>query len=348
MRVDSGLPDIREEIMKTKERVLLLLERNRGGFLSGQEIANQLSVTRAGVWKAVKQLQEEGYEIRAVTNKGYMLEKTANVISTVEIREMLHEREKSLVLRVEKSLDSTNTELKRLAVAGEQRDMVLLAEEQKKGRGKEGRDFFSPAETGLYLSILLHPHLYADQAILLTTAAATAVARAIEKVTGKTALIQWVNDIWVNGKKAGGILTEVSASLEDGKLEYVIIGIGIHVQQPKEGFPEELSKTAGTVLTGGCSQENLRNRMAAEILNYFMEYYRKLPDIAYLEEYRKRCFVLGKEICICTRGIYVKAKALDLDDSCRLLVQYEDGKKEYLSGGEIVTGEYGIERRDRI
>ena len=331
--------------MIVKDEVLLLLENHRGDFFSGQEIADLLSVTRASVWKAVKSLQKDGYGIEAVNNKGYTLKKAPDMLSAAFIAQKLNENGVLLKIHVEKKVDSTNNVLKQYVAAGEKQDMVLLAEEQSAGRGRRGRSFYSPEGTGIYLSLLLHPDATPEEGTMLTTLTAAAAAKAIEKIAGEPVQIKWVNDIWMRGKKIAGILTEGSASLEEGKLEYVIVGIGINLYEPCGGFPNELKDVAGSVFTSAFPKENLRNRLAVEFLVDFMKYYQAFPARDYLEEYRKRCFVIGKKVRILMpEGAPGRAesgpgreyaKALGIDDDCYLEVQYEDGVTEKLSSGEI-------------
>lgn len=331
--------------MGVKEQVLLLLENQRESFFSGQEIADRLSVTRASVWKAVKALQKEGYAIEAVTNKGYILKKAPDVLSAAYIEQELMTVGVKLKIKTVKRVDSTNNVLKQYVAEGEKGDMVLLAEEQSAGRGRRGRSFYSPEGTGLYMSLLLHPDATPEEGTMLTTLTAVAAAKAVENVADEDVQIKWVNDVWMRGKKISGILTEGSASLEEGKLEYVIVGIGINLYEPEGGFPEEIRDVAGAVFTNHYQRENLRNRLAAEFIRYFVEYYRTFPARDYLEEYRKRCFVIGRKVRIITpSGTPYKAEekpdrtnatVLGIDDSCHLKVQYEDGVIEYLSSGEI-------------
>lgn len=333
--------------MTIKEQVLLLLENQRGRFFSGQEIAEKLSVTRASVWKAVKALQKEGYAIEAVNNKGYALKKSPDILSAAYIDQKLKEAKVMLKVQVEKQVDSTNNVLKKYIAEGKKEDMVLLAEEQTAGRGRRGRSFYSPEGTGLYMSLLLHPEVSPEEGAMLTTLTAAAAAKAIEKVAKETVQIKWVNDVWMRGKKIAGILTEGSASLEEGRMEYVIVGIGINLYEPKGGFPEEIRDVAGAVFTNHIQRENLRSRLAAEFIIHFMEYYKTFPGREYLEEYRKRCFVIGKRIRLLTpdhgpfqgtekaAGNREFAKVLGIDDACHLRVQYDDGQVEVLSSGEI-------------
>lgn len=333
--------------MTIKDQVLLLLENERGKFLSGQEIAQKLSVTRAGVWKAVKTLQKDGYAIEAVNNKGYTLQKAPDMLSAAFIEQKLQEENIFLKVQVEKKVDSTNNVLKQYVANGEKSDMVLLAEEQSAGRGRRGRAFYSPEGTGLYMSLLLHPDTTPEEATTLTTMSAVAAAEAIEKVTEETVQIKWVNDVWMRGKKIAGILTEGAASLEERKLDYAIVGIGFNIYEPAGGFPSELQNIAGAIFENDIHRENLKNRLATEFITNFMKYYQTFPERSYLEEYRKRCFVIGKRVRILNpedasqsrsklrEENRAQALVLGIDDACHLQVQYDDGVVELLSSGEI-------------
>lgn len=332
--------------MTVKEQVLLFLEKHRDKAISGEELAGQLSVTRAAVWKAIKSLQKDGYAIEAVNNKGYTLKKAPDILSAAYIGQSLKKAGFEIQVKAERIVSSTNTVLKQYVSEGQKEDMVLLAEEQSGGRGRRGRSFFSPEGTGLYMSLLLHPQMTPEEAAMLTTVAAAAEAEALEKVSETEVKIKWVNDVWVRNKKVSGILTEGSVSMEDGNLEYAIVGIGINIYEPKGGFPEEIRDVAGAVFTNDISRENLRNRIASEVLARFLEYYHKLPETVYLEEYRKRSVVIGKQVRIIQpEGARIPgtengasrehALAVGIDDQCHLLVRYDDGTMESLSNGEI-------------
>ncbi len=332
--------------MTVKEQVLLLLEKQREKALSGEELAQQLSVTRTSIWKAVKSLQKDGYAIEAVNNKGYTLKKAPDILSAAYIKQSLKKAGIDIEVKVEKEVSSTNTVLKQYVSGGQTEDMILLAEEQSGGRGRRGRSFFSPEGTGLYMSLLLHPSLTPEEATMLTTMAAAAEAVALDRISGEDVKIKWVNDVWIRDKKVSGILTEGSVSMEDGHLEYAIVGIGINVYEPAEGFPEAIRDVAGAVFTNDICRENLRNRIAAEVLTQFLKYYQKLPAKEYLEEYRKRSIAIGKQVQIISPGreetagtedtsARDHALVLGVDDYCHLLVQYDDGTMDSLSNGEI-------------
>ncbi len=320
--------------METKEKLLDLFENNRGVYLSGQDIAERLSISRAAVWKAVKSLRSEGYSIEAVRNKGYSLAVETDILSAQGIQKYLKPVCQGMELEVLPALASTNTMVREKAAAGAPEGYTVIANNQTDGKGRRGRSFYSPSGTGIYMSLLLRPRQYASkQAVKLTTMAAVAVCEAIEAVSGKKAQIKWVNDIYVAGKKVCGILTEASFGLEDGFLEYAVLGIGINVSPPMGGFPEELKNVAGAVFCE--AQNDGKNHLAAEFLNRFMTYYAMSPEICCADSYRSRSLVIGREIQVIFSDGSKKAIALDVDEDCRLMVKYEDGKTERLSSGEI-------------
>lgn len=321
--------------MSAKHHILSVLEKNKGKNVSGAKLAQELSISRNAVWKSIKALQKEGYSITAVTNKGYCLSEDNDILSSQSITPYLADNLKELKLEVHKSVTSTNTLLKELAGQGETEGKVLIAEEQTGGRGRLGRYFYSPAKTGIYMSILLRPKLTVEDSLSITTLAAAAVAEAVEKVTGCEAKIKWVNDIYCHGKKVCGILTEASVDFEGGGLEYCIVGIGINVSRPTGDFPDELKDIASAILEKNIYSSELRSRLVAEILNNFWKYYAVFSKKTFLEEYRKRSFLIGKEINIISGEKSQSGTALDIDDNARLIVKLSDGEIKTLSSGEI-------------
>lgn len=350
----------------SRDKVLALLESNKGSYLSGEEIASDVGISRTAVWKAVKKLQESGYVIDAVTNRGYCLVRGSDVLSEGKIRSFLQPDSPGIAMDVFDTVDSTNTVcLQRVSSMHCSAPYAAIAGCQTQGRGRRGRSFFSPDGTGLYMSILLRPSaLSANQAMRFTTIAAVATAEAIEAISGRSASIKWVNDIYVGGRKVCGILTEASFNPEDGTLDYAVVGIGINVYEPAGGFPEDIRDRAGAITSSGagshavsseeliCSPETImdqggRNRLAAEILGRFFSYCSEvrssgssiLNDVtvpAYVSEYRRRCFVTGMDVDVLRAGSDpVKAHVLGIDDQCHLMVRYEDGSEETLSSGEI-------------
>ena len=319
--------------MAVKDRVLKELEYNRGKFISGEDLAFSLGVSRNSVWKAVKNLQDQGHEIIGVPNKGYSLNEISDVISAQGIEKYLASQEGLFHIEVHKQVTSTNDFIKNLK-ASEGR--VIVAQEQTGGKGRLGRSFYSPEGTGIYFSLLLTPTIPIDEATAVTAAAAVAVAEAMEKLAGKEVQIKWVNDIYINDKKVCGILTEGVFDMENRRLGQVILGIGINLMEPLEGFPSELIPSAGGVFKEGEAPKDSKNLLIAEVLLRFWSYYKNLQDKNFLTGYRQRSMVTGKDILI-IRGQETprKAKALDIDENFHLIVESEDGEIEHLSSGEV-------------
>ena len=320
--------------MTTKEKLLALLEDSKGTFFSGEEIARTLQVSRAAVWKAVNALREDGYTVDAATNKGYRLSPDLDILSPQGIRRFLKPEYRDLDLTVLPTAPSTNALVREKANQGCPEGCVIVACEQTAGRGRYGRQFFSPGDTGVYLSLLLRPTAYSpQQATCLTAAAAAAMCQAIEAVTGQQPGIKWVNDIFLHGKKVCGILTEAAVGLETGTLNYMVLGAGVNLYPPAEGFPDEIQSIAGSVLEHSCPEA--KNRLVGEFLNRFWDFYAHPECSAYLEDYRARSLAIGRNVTVLSAGKAVSAYAYGIDDDFRLLVRYDSGKTEALSYGEI-------------
>lgn len=319
--------------MSLKERLLPLFKEKGNGYLSGEEAAKTLGVSRTAVWKAISALKEDGYKIEAVTNKGYRLSDEHDVLSAEAIKEQLGKMSDRLCIEVKQKVTSTNAVLKQAAADGAREGTVIVAAEQTAGRGRFARSFFSPGDSGVYFSILLRPQVTADAAVLITTAAAVAVAEAAEALSGRKADIKWVNDVLIDNKKICGILTEAALNLESGTLDYAVLGIGVNVYEPEGGFPKEIKDKAGAVFEN--RGNDLRSRLAAEIISRFLGYYDCLSDKTFLASYRRRCIVLNREITVISGSTSRNARALGIDDRCRLHVKYADDTEDYLSSGEI-------------
>lgn len=320
--------------MTTKEKLLALLEDSKGTFFSGEEIARTLQVSRAAVWKAVNALREDGYTVDAATNKGYRLSPDLDILSPQGIRRFLKPEYRDLDLTVLPTAPSTNALVREKANQGCPEGCVIVACEQTAGRGRYGRQFFSPVDSGVYLSLLLRPTAYSpQQATCLTAAAAAAMCQAIEAVTGQQPGIKWVNDIFLHGKKVCGILTEAAVGLETGTLNYMVLGAGVNLYPPVKGFPEEIQPIAGSVLERSCPEA--KNRLVGEFLNRFWDFYTHPECRTYLEDYRSRSLAIGQNVTVLSAGRAVSAYAYGIDDDFRLLVRYENGDTEALSYGEI-------------
>ncbi len=317
--------------MTVKEHILKLLENNRGKYYSGQDIAEEINVSRAAVWKAVKQLQADGYRIDAVSNKGYCMSDDNDIISADSIKKYLTVPINNI--EVYKTVTSTNDLAKQYALDLKPEGTVIVAREQTAGRGRKGRSFYSPMSTGVYISVLLRPELTAEKTLYITTAAAVAVAKAIEKISGKEAKIKWVNDIFVDGKKVCGILTEGAIDFETGKMQYAVLGIGVNIKKPENDFPSEIQNIAGSVFD--TTDKEVSSIIVAEILNNFMNYYKNLASKPFYEEYKKRMFLIGKHLTVYSGKDSYPAVAIDLDKELSLIVKDENGNIKKLNTGEV-------------
>lgn len=319
-----------------KSQVLAALEEARGHYLSGQELAQRLGVSRTAIWKAVAALRADGVPIEAVTNRGYALSADADLLHADAITALLTpEAAKALRIEVYDRLPGTNAALRARADATVPEGLVLIAQAQSAGRGRSGRSFFSPPG-GLYLSLLLRPELAARQAVFLTVMAAVAAARACEAVCGGTIQIKWVNDLWKDGKKVCGILTEASMDVESGLLEYAIVGLGFNLLPPPDGWPAELQGIAGSLLDTA-PPAGARTRLAAAFLNEFWSLYRHGRRQDYLPDYRARQVLPGQLVEVRPgRGTPYRATAVALDEECRLLVRPEGSPRLVaLQSGEV-------------
>ena len=321
--------------MSVKDEVLKELENNKGDYISGGQLADNLGVSRNSVWKAIKALEKSGYEINAIPNKGYCLAEKNDILSSYSIKQ--HLKNPHLDISVFSSVTSTNTILKEMAEQGAKEGTVIIAEEQTAGRGRTGKQFYSPKGTGIYISILLRPDIPAEESLFLTTSAAVAIASAIEDVSDKRALIKWVNDIYLEDKKTCGILTEGAFNVETGKLDYAIVGIGINVCIPDGGFPDNIKDIATAIFDKQTDSINKRSILIANLLDYFMEYYKDFKSKSYVKEYIERSMIIGKTITVIEGSKTSVAKAIDIDKNCRLKVQFEDGTTKWLSSGEVST-----------
>ncbi|MDR0570624.1 MAG: biotin--[acetyl-CoA-carboxylase] ligase [Clostridiales Family XIII bacterium] len=320
--------------MRAKDGVLALLENNRGRSVSGEEMARALDISRNAVWKAINELKKDGYKIEAATNKGYCLREDNDILSVQGMAPFLSSRGAAADVKVYSSLASTNETAKEMALTGAGHGTVVIADCQTTGRGRYDRRFYSPPDSGIYMSFVLRPEGSPFEAPTLVTAfAAVAVCEAIRAVSSKTPLIKWVNDIYCDGKKICGILTEAVTDFESGRIGWIVVGVGLNFSAPKDAFPEDLLGTAGPLFSEGGGAPT-RNRLAAEIINRILDSdgYRREEM---LEKYRSFLFILGRQIQVVAADGSYAATAIDIDGTGRLIVETGDGGRRVLSHGEI-------------
>lgn len=314
-------------------RILELLRRQEG-FLSGEDIGRELSITRAAVWKGIKKLREEGYEIEAVTNRGYRLTNPETMYNKRELEQGLKTKTMGQSIYFYEETDTTNNRARELALEGAPEGTLVVAEKQTAGRGRRGKVWESPLGTGIWMSLVLRPQIMPAEASVLTLLCGLATAEAIEVETGLSVGIKWPNDILINGKKAVGILTEMDCEMS--QVHFVIPGIGINVNTTS--FPPEIADIA-TSLYLECSKTVSRRRLVHKVLERLEEHYetflRTGSFTAMLEDYRKHCITLGKEVHVLGREPFF-AEALDITPEGELLVRRADnGKEEVVFSGEV-------------
>ncbi|WP_295296766.1 biotin--[acetyl-CoA-carboxylase] ligase [uncultured Brachyspira sp.] len=321
-----------------KDNIISILESNKGLFISGEKLANDLNVSRTAIWKAVKSLRNEGYDIYSVSNKGYSLSKETDMLSSKIIKNNMPKYSDKFNFKIYKTVESTNIIARDMAVNGAESGTVVLAEEQTNGYGRNGKSFFSPYGTGIYMSIILN--LKKEKKLFnssfITTAAAMAVSKSIEEVSNENTQIKWVNDVFINEKKVCGILTEGAFSFEDGRLDYAVIGIGVNVNFPKNGFPKELDNIAASINLKNDTintQSDMRNILIAKILENLYDYY--FNDVVFYEEYKKRSFLIGKKVSININDKEHIVRVLDIDETFALIIEFQNGKIDRVISGSV-------------
>lgn len=308
--------------MVLKDEILGRL-RSAEGPVSGQELAGELGVSRNAVWKAVTALRKEGYGIGSATNRGYSLERDIDALSADAVRRLLDDGE--MPVYVLETVDSTSSECRRRLAAGETRCLVL-ARQQTGGRGRRGKSFFSPPDSGLYMSVAFRLGMSHPDAVGITTYAAVCTAGAIREITGLEVGIKWVNDVYYRGKKVCGILTEAFSSVEDGQALSAIVGIGVNLHPG--AVPEHLRDIVGFLDCGA-----VKNRLAAEIVNRLLRYDPNRRE--YLEEYRALSVVLSRRVSYVSQGTVHSGVAVDIDPAGGLVVETDDVGRVTLNSGEI-------------
>jgi len=319
--------------MTTKEKVLAELEKSGDKYISGGRLGRNLGLSRNSVWKAVKQLETEGYIIEAVTNKGYRLVRDADIITSEDISAALEEPVSAGKIIVLDSIDSTNNYAKQLAEQGAEHGTIVIANEQTAGKGRMGRTFSSPKNTGIYMSFILRPQIAIEAVQLLTSYLAVIVSDALDSVCGCSTAIKWVNDIMLNDKKICGILTEAAISCESASFRYIIAGIGINTGTVKDAFDPELLEIASSI-EDETGKHVKRSELIAAVINRLDEKINSLSSGMFIEEYRRRSWILGRDVIVTKNGKDTEAHAEDIDETAGLIVSYADGTRDIISTGE--------------
>ncbi len=357
--------------VSTKENVLNALSSLPNGvFLSGEELASSCSVSRTAIWKAIKSLEDDGYKIEAITNRGYKILSAPDKLSAATIENYLSENGVSGIhTHIFSEIDSTNSEAKRHAVeAGAFRTAegnltqkgqashlsLFVAETQTGGKGRLGRTFVSPKDCGVYFSLLYSPRGGVNNPALYTAAAAVSVVRAVLKLYGEQASIKWVNDVFLAGKKICGILVEGIANFETGCIDAAVVGIGINIRK-NSALEGEITKIVGSIEEAKSSKSeempNLsKNILIGEVVRNLIELYQAFENedektkSQMISEYRSLSMLTGQTVTVNPvaggLGESYKAQVKDIDEEMRLVVQTENGEIRRLNSGEVSLHSY--------
>lgn len=348
--------------MTTKEKVLEILTKKSGDSIpiSGEKLAEACGVSRAAIWKAMNSLREEGCQIEGTTNGGYILQGSADIFSKENLELFLAKKYPNLAAspagdtpgcKVEcfKTIDSTNTYAKQLLShepARKLHNKIIVAESQTAGRGRLGRTFVSPAKTGIYITVIFAPAGGITEPAKITAFAAVAICRVIQRLYNISPKIKWINDIFINGHKVAGILTEGTTNFETGSIDAAVIGMGINISDNQELFAAHKiagsitgSQGAGNRTAGRADKPQItRSQLAAEIAGETLSILEE-DSATVMAEYKAHSFLIGQTVKVHPiigddKSIY-EAKVLDIDHKAGLVVQLKDGSKKTLSSGEV-------------
>ncbi len=311
-----------------KEKIIDTLVSNLGTFVSGEVLSRELKITRSAVWKYIEELRYEGYIIEAVTRRGYRINYMPDALHPREINRYLKTVRMGKAIEYFQVLDSTNRRAKELAWGDAPEGTIVAAEEQTGGRGRLDHNWVSP-RGGIWVSVILRPLLLPHQASLLTLLAAVAVVQAVKEVTGLSAEIKWPNDLFMNGKKIAGILTEMNAEID--LINYVVIGIGINANVCTSKFPEDLAKIAGS-LKETLGKEVTRPLLLAAILHRLEVLCDKAQEKGFGEiilEWKKHDLTIGREIQVNGPDGMVAGECVGINENGALMI--ETGQKEIIS-----------------
>ncbi|MBO4337666.1 MAG: biotin--[acetyl-CoA-carboxylase] ligase [Lachnospiraceae bacterium] len=324
-----------------------ILERLQSAddYISGQQLSEDFGVSRTAVWKAVKRLKSDGYEIDSVPNRGYRLVSCPDIFSAQQIQRALRTKELAKKVVFFETTGSTNNDCRQLMEQGE-KSILVAAANQSAGKGRRGRQWMSQENASVSFSLGLRPGLEASRISMLTLVMALAVQRAIKKQTGLESLIKWPNDLIIDSRKICGILTEMNMEME--YVSSVVVGVGINVSQTE--FPEEIRDKAASlkICLGKTGKQDPVSRAAltAECVNCFEELYESVVKAGNLspirKEYEEKLVNVGRYVSVSDPAGSFVGTARGINDKGMLIVETEDNAIKEVYAGEVsVRGVYG-------
>lgn len=312
---------------------------NSDDFISGEDIAKSLNVTRASIWKNISKLKSMGYNILSSTNKGYKLIKDNNKYNKLEVEKILKTKILGKEIYFFDEIDSTNNYAKIIANSVSE-GAIILANNQTNGRGRFDRNWVCEKNSGVFLSLILKPCIDIFSISNITMMASVSLCNTISFFTGEKAMIKWPNDILVNNKKICGVLTEVSAQMD--KIDYIVLGIGINVNN--KNFEGELLNKATSIY----KQIN-KNVNRQEVVSYFLNdfennyiTYKNTFDIN-ISEYKKLCINIDRQVKVVYKGKEIIGKVVDVCKDGNLIIKTENDTIKIVSGEVSLrtsSGEY--------
>jgi len=314
-----------------KDTLLAVLKDNAGKYVSGEKLSRELGVSRTAVWKHIGSLRDDGYVVESSPRRGYKLVSVPDLLMPAEIWEGLHTTVLGKQIHYSAEIDSTNRLARQLAIDGEPEGSVVLAEQQRTGRGRMGREWSSPTG-GIWMSVILRPELAPYQVQALTLTAAVAAVEATYNATGVTPGIKWPNDLLLGKKKVAGILTEVSAEME--RVNYLVLGIGLNANIPAKLFHGQLLGEATSLLaeTGILVERTHWVRSFLETLERY--YFLVLQEgfAAVFDSWRRYSVTLGQPVTVRIADRVVTGIATDIDSNGALQVKTDDGIETFMAG----------------
>ena len=319
------------------EKILEILRNSGESYVSGEDLCKRAGISRAAIWKRIEKLREEGYDIEASPHLGYRLAGIPDSLIPSEVQWKLKTKVFGKAVVSYKKVDSTNDIAYSLAEKGVREGMVILADEQAKGKGRHGRSWASPAKSGIYMSCIIRPPIAPSEIPKITLVAAVAVAKAIRQVTGLEATIKWPNDILIRGEKVCGILTEMRA--EQDSVDFIVLGIGVNVNTPQKSLPKGATSLKEELRRAKRDEEISRIELAKKILEMLDEYYIMLKEKGskpIIEEWKGLSSMLGSRVKAVLPNRTIEGQAHDIDPDGALVLRLDSGVLEKVSSGDIV------------
>jgi len=317
------------------EEILQLLRDHSSDFLSGEEISRRLKVSRTAVWKRMQRLRTLGYEIEASTRSGYRLIRSPDLLTPSEIKPILKTKWIGKRIHHFQTLDSTNSKAYELALNGAEEGEVVIAESQEKGKGRLGRQWFSPPFLNIYVSLILRPKIPPHQASLITLMAAVATADAIRNFSGLLPLIKWPNDILLRDRKVAGLLNEIQSEVD--RIHFVILGIGINLNMDEKMFSKEIRNVATSlkIETGqAVSRKDFLQSLFLELERWYATFSEEGSALI-LKAWRDRAHIKGKQVKVTSFGETLVGRAIDIDSDGALILEIKGGKRKRVVAGDV-------------